>query len=87
MRCYEMLEDDLYMWLTDCVFAKFERRQQIEEFFSASGYKTKHYVTDFIKVDPLRIYWFEPKKQAVKFVGYQGRDIVATYPLWKVNHV
>lgn len=87
MRCYEQLEDDMFMWLTDCVFAKFERREQIEQFFTGHGYKSKHYVTDFVKVDPMRVHWYEPKKQAVKFVGYQGRDIVATYALWKVNHV
>ena len=86
MRAYEHFEDDLYMWLTDCVFTNFDSRAKAQQFLSELGYNSKFYYTDFVKIDPVRVYWYEPKKQTVKYVGYKGRDITSTYPLWKISN-
>lgn len=83
MELYQQLQGDLFMWLTDCAFVRPERAEEVRQFLSDKGYKTKEYDIDFIEVTKSKVVWFDPKSPHNKFVGYHGRDFATQFILWK----
>jgi hypothetical protein len=51
---YELIGDEFYMFLTDCVFTSYEARPIVEKYFADHGYKFKSKPIEFLRVDRMK---------------------------------
>jgi len=71
-ECKRILGNDMYMWLTDCCYTSEKRKQEVYDLFEKKGYKCKHFIADFERVDEKNkmVYWFDTKANRTKGIPY-----------------
>jgi hypothetical protein len=75
----EMLGDDFYMFLTDCVFTTYERKKEVEDFFAKYGYSCKSKSFEFTNIDKesRTVEWIELKNSdTLKYYRYAKNQLI-----------
>ena len=84
MEVYEALEDDMYMWLTDCAFVNANKKDAVISIFEKHKYQSKSYKSKFIEVDKYKAKWIDLSKDVNKDISIANRHIENDYKLWKI---
>lgn len=85
-KIYEELGDDMYMWITDCVFFDVKHKKKVKDILTEFGYKSKFYVSDFTYCDGHIVKWFDCKEGNEKKMSAYGREIENEYQMYKLFH-
>jgi hypothetical protein len=85
MECYDLMKENFYMFLTDCVFVDMKAMNVAQKFFIDRGYNIKHHVINFEKYDGKRLIWWDNKDQRLKGIYASSRDINNGYDAWKIS--
>ena len=83
MTVYEKLEDDFYMWLTDCAFINPVRYDEVKKIFDDYGYPFKDYRSHFSYFDGINVSWYEHKSGKTKNMPISNRDVRSEHLTWK----
>lgn len=84
-RLFDILGNDFFMFMTDCVVTTPERMREAEKFIRDQGYKCKHKVVEFTEVDTTNkiIRWFDFEAKTVngkdrrkKYYSYADHQVV-----------
>jgi len=84
---YNAIGDDMYMWITDCVFFKLEHRPLVEQILTEWGYNHKFYTSDFTYCNDYMVKWFDAKEGVEKTMSTYGRDIIREVETAKLFHL
>ena len=84
MESYHILQDDFYMWLTDCAFINKSKLKDLENIFNKYGYNYKTYTSKILKSDLTTVEWFDKEKQMNKSISISNRNIENNYLKWKI---
>ena len=74
----DILGEDFYMVLTDCVFTTMRKKKIVEDFFKSKGYSSKSKVFEFINLNRNEkvVEWIELKKaDTPKYYRYSAKQI------------
>ena len=83
---YDAIGDDMYMWVTDCVFFKLEHKPLVEQILTEWGYKHKFYTSDFTYCDDYMVKWFDTKDGVIKKMSCYGRSLKDEVSVAKLFH-
>ena len=83
---YDAIGDDMYMWVTDCVFFKLEHKPLVEQILTEWGYKHKFYTSDFTYCDDYMVKWFDTKDGVIKKMSCYGRSLKDEVNVAKLFH-
>ncbi len=76
-----ILGEDFFMFLTDCVVTTVNKRKLVEDFLISRGYRSKYKTIEFDKVDRVikKVYWYdysEVKKCKNKYYNYAKHQLI-----------
>lgn len=83
-KLFGELNNDYYMFLTDCIYVDPKHLEKVQEFFESSGYTSKYKDFTLTKIDKVkrRIYWWdelkvdaEKKKDGTKWYNYANNQV------------
>lgn len=70
MEIANALNEDFYMWLTDCVYIDKQHRHIVEEILDRHGYDYKDFYIEFEGLNPKEVKWFDFKSREKKYINH-----------------
>ena len=70
MEIADTLNDDFYMWLTDCVYIDKKHKHIVEKILDKHGYDYKNFFIEFSGLDAKKVYWYDYKAQEDKYINH-----------------
>jgi hypothetical protein len=85
MDSFEVFQDNWYMFLTDCIFVDYKRKNDVQEYLVSKGFAFKTHQIQFKSFDNGKLDWLDFKDQSKKSIYAMNRDVKITHPLWKIS--
>jgi hypothetical protein len=82
MEIYDMLGDDFYAWITDCVHVSQDKKEAVEHYFEAHNYGHKSNIISYESCNNGTVGWYDCKESKVKTMGYTNRTIYEPFKKW-----
>lgn len=70
MEIATTLQDDFYMWLTDCVYLNESRKKDVEKILNKHNYEHKDFFIQFTGLDERMVRWYDFKADEDKFINH-----------------
>ena len=70
MEIANALNEDFYMWLTDCVYLNEDRKEIIEKILDKHNYEYKDFYIQFKDLDERVVRWYDFKAKDDKFINH-----------------
>jgi len=85
IKSYQLLKDDWYMFLTDCVFVDVEKIGVAQKFLIDCGFKYKNHLIEYKKFENNKLEWYDYKDKKIKQMYVGSRDINDTQSFEKIK--
>lgn len=85
IQSYKLLQNDWYMFLTDCVFVDIDKMKVAQKFLMDCGFKFKNHLIEYTSYDGHRLEWYDYKDKKIKQMYVGGRDINDTSSFEKIR--
>ena len=70
MEIAHSLDNNFYMWLTDCIYIDKRDKQIVEDILDKHKYDYKSFFIEFEEIDDTQIKWYDYKANEKKFINH-----------------
>lgn len=85
MDSFEQFNESWYMFLTDCIFVDYKKRNEVQDYLLSKGFTFKTHQIQFKSFEKGKLEWFDFKDQTEKSMFAMNRDVKITHPIWKIS--
>ena len=70
MEIAHALDDNFYMWLTDCVYVDRECKKIVTDILDKHHYDYKSFYIEFTDLQAKQLYWYDYKANEEKYINH-----------------
>lgn len=85
MDSFEVFNENWYMFLTDCIFVDYKKKNEVQQYLIDKGFAFKTHQIQFKSFEKGKLEWFDFKDQNDKSMYAMNRDVKITHPIWKIS--